>query len=126
MLLVLLETDIYLSDFSPGADDGFLALVRSRCNYPLTQPSQKPPDHSYEFQLLQKDLIRAFLVGRPCLHSPAVHLRKAFRFQKPVAQGLVLGVSLADVETLDEYLTDDSGLKVTNLVATFYSQSSNN
>ncbi len=114
MLFPFKTNILYLSDFSTSTDDGILALVRSRCNYPLTQASQKPPDHSFEFQLLQKDLIKAVLVGRPCLHLPAEHLRKAFKFHKPVAQGLALGVSLADVETLNQYLTDDSGLKVTN------------
>ena len=90
--------------------DEVLALVRSRYNYPLMQPSQTLPEQSYDFLWLQRDVIRAFLVGKSCIYPPDDRLRKTFKFYTPKTDSLVLGISLADVESLDQHL--EGALKV--------------
>ncbi len=105
-------SSVFLQQNRTSTVEEVLPLVRSRYQYPLMQPSQTEPVHPYDYMALQRDVIRAFLVGKSYFHPPGDHLRQPFKFYKPKTDSLVLGVSLADVEILGQFLKDDSGLKV--------------
>lgn len=89
-----------------------MSLVRSRYQYPLVHSSQTAPELPYDFQWLQRDVSRTFIVGRSFIYSVDENLKKPFMFYKPKPDILVLGISLADVEAIEEHLPSASGLKV--------------
>jgi len=61
----------------------------------------------FDLQMLQEDIIKIYLVGKPQIKDPAEHLRVCFKFLVLRPDTVAMGISDGDLETLHEHLKDD-------------------
>ena len=85
--------------------DEHLQLVRSRC-----LQSSETDGCKFDFHRLQQDVIKFYLLGKPCiLVTPDLtSMRIPFQFAKVKSSNvLTLGVSNIDLSVISPYVTDD-------------------
>ena len=65
---------------------------------------------------LQKDIIKAYLSGKPKIEHSPEHVRIPFKFRAEASQTVSLGGADLDLSVISEYIRPDSGFRVRNVV----------
>ena len=65
---------------------------------------------AFDYEKLQNDIVEEFILGKPKIDDNINHLRIPFKFRKPIAVTVGVGISEAVVDVLSGCLQE--GLKV--------------
>ena len=65
-----------------------------------------------DFNKLQEDVIRTFIIGKPKLHDPNEHLLKIFKFRIFDTNTATVGISDADLNAVKQHLTGEFKVSV--------------
>jgi len=57
--------------------------------------------------MLQEDIIKVYLVGKPLIKDPAEHLHACFKFRVPHPDTIAMGISEGELQILQGYLKDN-------------------
>jgi len=61
----------------------------------------------FDLQMLQEDIIKVYLVGKPRIKDPAEHLRVCFKFRVLRPDTIAMGISGDDLKMLQGYLKEN-------------------
>ena len=61
----------------------------------------------FDYEKLQHDVIEEFILGKPKINDKVQKVRIPFKFRKPMAVAVGVGISEADVDILSNYLRDE-------------------
>ncbi len=70
----------------------------------------------FDLPRLQKDIIRAYLAGKPQIEHSPEHVRIPFKFRAEASQTVSLGGADLDLSVISEYITPDSGFRVRSIL----------
>ena len=88
----------------------YLQLVRSRYLQPTDGCAVGESwcnSCNFDFEQLQKEVIKTFVVGKPRIHSPSKHLRRHFNFRSvPQADTVSLDIAETNLGGIKQYITD--------------------
>ena len=88
--------------------EDLLQLVRSR----YLQPSERAEDACpFDLLQLQKDVLEAFIVGKPLIHESAEDVRVCFQFKEEQPLVLNLGGAALNLSSISECIKKDSGFR---------------
>ena len=91
-------------NFSSGNISDHLQLLRSRYLEPHERIQRS---EIFDLQMLQEDIIKVYLVGKPLIKDPAEHLRVCFKFRVLRPDTIAMGISSDDLQMLLGYLKEN-------------------
>ena len=62
---------------------------------------------TFDYEKLEKDVVEEFILGKPIISDDIENLRIPFKYRKPMAVTVGVGISEADVNSLSRYLGED-------------------
>ena len=68
----------------------------------------------FDLPRLQKDIIKAYLAGKPLIEHSPEHVRVPFRFRAEPSKTVTLGGADLDLSVISDYIRPDSGFRVRN------------
>ena len=82
----------------------FIQLIRRR--HLLFSESNSEQLPAFDYNKLQNDVIEEFILGKPLIEGDVNYIRIPFKFRKPMAVAVGIGISKADVDSLSSSLGD--------------------
>ena len=115
---VYYNTFVYYTTRSHGIEEQ-VQLVRSR-HLQMIDGETQDPKPFFNLPRLQKDIIKAYLAGKPLIEHSPEHVRVPFKFRAEASKTVSLGGADLDLSVISEYIRLDSGFRVRNTVMLLY------